>query len=73
MLTEQGEVLATCAERGSADPGACTGSEHLQPGRLAHLWKSSAFSAILSNLKVLTSPGVPTAHSAPRSRHRLIG
>lgn len=30
MRTEQGEALATCAEEGRVDLGACSGSEHLQ-------------------------------------------
>ena len=37
MLTEQGETLASYAQRGAVRTGSLQGPEHLPPKRLAHL------------------------------------
>lgn len=59
MLTEQGEALAACTERGGG-PGAY-GLRAPSASSLVHLRKSSAFSAIPSRLYVLFGPEVLTA------------
>lgn len=56
--TEEGEALATCAEKGSVDPGVCTGSRHLQL-RGWHISGRAGLSLPFPQSSKSTSPEVP--------------
>lgn len=71
MLTEQGEALAACTERGSVDQEP-TGSEHLQPGVWCTYGRAQ-LSLPFSQGSMSSSALRYSLPSVPRKLQRLTG